>query len=355
MNAAPFVAFGVSIAFWPGLAGAATSPRWAIAALSLWAMEWYCLPFVALCFCVLSFDAAVHWAIVSAAFSWGIRLARTKTLGLGNAGCRSLSDGRSAFDRVILWTSWGVAVSGIAVIAQVLGWTGVDQAVAPAGLFVNKNLLGEAACLALIATLTFKPSGPKWAANINITLISTAIVLTQSRSVWCGTLMGLFLLSSSRLRYWGLVTLPFLALSVWWLGYLDGETLSQRFAFWYEAVPRLALFGNGSYDELFNFGRATQLHNDWLQLVYELGLFGLIPLAVVLAACWNSQAVPFVAALLIIGFFGFPLQMPATAWFAAFVIGHSLGVSDIKRRVVLFARSVCDEPPATIGIFENRS
>lgn len=124
---------------------------------------------------------------------------------------------------------------------------------------------------------------------------------------------------------------------------------------WSDAIEHLKIFGNGTYDALFTFGRASQLHNDWLQLIYELGLFGLIPLAAILAAGWNPQYIPFVAALLVVGSFGFPLQMPATAWFAAFVIGHSLGNGAIERRMVLRAGPSGDNHPTANGLFASRA
>ncbi len=102
---------------------------------------------------------------------------------------------------------------------------------------------------------------------------------------------------------------------------------------WRDAIDHLTWLGNGTYERMFTFGRAENLHNDWLQLIYEFGLIGLVPLIAILVAI-NAQSAPFIAALLIIGGFGFPLHMPATAWFAAFVIGHHLGRNNAGQRVL---------------------
>lgn len=93
------------------------------------------------------------------------------------------------------------------------------------------------------------------------------------------------------------------------------------------------MFGNGAYERQMNYGIETHLHNDWLQLIYELGIVGLIPMAVLLA-------VPsaFAAALVVIGCFGFPLHMPASAALSAFVVGHDIRNLAAERRGVLRTR-----------------
>lgn len=309
---APVVAFLVSVAFWPGLAGAATSPRWAIAAVSLWAMDWRCLPFVAVCFAVLDFDAAVHWAIVSAAFCWGLRH-------------EQISRG------VIAASCIGVAVSGGIGCLQLRGWTGIDQIAVPGGLFLNKNILGETAALAFIAAIGAR----LWPAAL---LTIPALVLSTSRASWLAVAVGLILGTHGLLRYSLLAAALATGLLLYWAGHSDSASLVQRLFMWGGAASDLRWFGNGSYEAIYPMFREPHLHNDWLQLVYELGIIGLVPVAVVLAAATRSEAVPFVAALVVIGSFGFPLQMPAAAWFAAFVIGHHLrGLSD-DRRILLRPR-----------------
>lgn len=329
LYAAPATAFAISIAFVPGISGAATSPRWAIATISLWWMDWQVLPFIAICFAVLDFDAAVHWAIISAAFCWGLKHDPD-------------TSGMATVKRTVKAFGMGIGVSSIATVLQSAGWSGIPQAIGPAGLFANKNILGEAACLALIASLIYR----QWLASV---MILPALLLTTTRAAWLGASIGLLFILPVRWRLSALAIAPFPVLLIWWLGYLNEATLLQRLALWQDAVQNLSWLGNGSYDYSTVTYRDPHLHNDWLQLVYELGVVGLIPLAAILAANRNPQAVPFVAALLVIGSFGFPLQMPATAWFAAFIIGHSLGYVLDERRMVLRARSGGDEPSTTTG------
>lgn len=335
--AAPATAFAISVAFVPGISGAATSPRWAIAALSLFFLDWRALPFVAVCFAVLDFDAAVHWAIVSAAFCWGLKY-DPDTSGME----------RATVKRTVQAFSMGIGISSIAAVLQSAGWSVIPQAIAPAGLFVNKNILGEAACLALIASLTYR----QWLASV---MVLPALLLTTTRAAWLGASIGLLFILPARWRLSVLAIMPFLVLLIWWLGYLNEATLLQRLSLWQDAVGNLSWLGNGSYDYSTVTYRDPHLHNDWLQLVYELGVVGLIPLAVILAASWNPQAIPFVAALLIIGSFGFPLQMPAAAWFAAFITGYSLGRLFDERRMVLRARPSFDKQSTTIGQLTSRA
>ena len=112
-----------------------------------------------------------------------------------------------------------------------------------------------------------------------------------------------------------------IGLSLWWLGFGNISSLIQRLDLWHDAILNLHWLGNGSYDYSTVQWREPNLHNDWLQLIYELGIVGLVPIAVL----FRSHAVPFIVSLVVVGSFGFPLHVPATAWFAAFIVGISMG------------------------------
>lgn len=337
---APSIAFLIAVAFVPGISGAATSPRWAIAAVSLWFLEWYCLPFVAFCFFAVDFDSAVHWAIVCAAFSWGLRYGRISGEADKHGGGRQTRSGknvenRHAFDvgkvkqatalyhaipRVIAAFCCGVAVSGAAAIFQSRGWAWIPQVVSPAGLFLNKNFMGETACLALIAALQYRLWFPAL-------ICLPALALSTSRASWLAALIALLCICSIRQLVVLLSLCLPVALAAWYMGFASDASLLQRFEIWHGALQNLHWFGSGAYDYSTVQNREPNLHNDWLQLIYEFGIIGLIPMAVILAAANNRGGLPFVVSLLVIGSFGFPLQMPATAWFSAFIVGHFVGLS----------------------------
>lgn len=308
----PTFAFLIAIAFWPGIAGAATSPRWAIASLSLWFMEWYCLPFVAVCFLVLDFDAACHWAILSTALCWGFKA----------------EEGQ--FRRAIIGFALGIGINSAVAIAQASGFNGIEQLVSPGGLFLNKNVMGEAACLAFIAALQFR----LWPFAL---LCVPAALLSDCRAAWLGTLLGLLLLASWRQRIALLSVSLFGALLLWHLNIdVSTSSLMQRFGLWKDAVAHLTWFGNGSYDYSTLIHREPNLHNDWLQFIYELGIVGLIPIALVVYAAGTATA--FVAALVAVASFGFPLHDPASAWLAVFVVGYALRLQHDESRNSVRAR-----------------
>lgn len=318
----PAVGFLVAVAFWPGIYGSATSPRWAIAAISLWFLDWYVLPFIAVCFAALEFDAACHWAIVSAAFFWGLN-------GSARQQVRRLHDHGLA---VVAGYAIGIACSGaLAFCQKTLGYEGIYQIAAPAGLFLNKNLMGEAACLALIAALCMR----KWSLAL---LALPALILSTSRASMLAVMVGLIVMTHGLLRYLLLSALLLLGLSAYSAGLLDSTTLVQRLYMWQQAIEQLTWLGNGSYHLVAPTWTETHLHNDWLQAAFELGLVGIAPLAVILAAGTSETYRPFISALFVIGCFGFPLQAPTTAWLGAFIVGTALRDVLAQRGVLLPAR-----------------
>jgi hypothetical protein len=273
-------------------------------------MEWYCLPFVAVCFFVLDFDPACHWAILSAALCWGFKA------------------GEDQFRRAVVGFTLGIAVNSALAIAQVYGFDWVVQIAAPGGLFLNKNVMGEAACLAFIAALQFR----LWPFAL---LCAPAILLSGSRAAWLGTLLGLLPLLSWRQRMALLSFSLLVALLLWHLGIdVSAASLMQRIGLWKDAIAHLTWLGNGSYDYSTVLHREPNLHNDWLQFIYELGIVGLIPIALVVYAAGTATA--FVAALVAVASFGFPLHDPASAWLAVFVVGYAL-----RRRYAESRSSLC--------------
>lgn len=296
--------FLLSTAFWPGIAGAATSPRWAVAALGLFYLRLAPALFAAWCFVKLDFDAAVHWAIVAAllSFGWGLE-------------ARQLEQLVKAF-------AVGVGVSSLLAVGQVLGWSPVDQIAPPAGLFLNKNVMGETACLTVVIACRLELW--RYAA-----LALPALALSGCRSAWVATTVAM--LWSARLR-WKLTAVACCAAFLAF--HPSTASLSQRLDLWSDALPGLSRWGTGSYYRDMPYGGETHLHNDWLQTAVELGgAVGLVPLVVVLG-------VPsaFAAAVVVLASLGFPLQMPATAALVAVVVGYDLRVRFADQRILLRAR-----------------
>lgn len=338
---APVLSFLIAVAFWPGIAGAATAPRWALAALSLYFLSPWCLPFVAWCFWKLDFDQAVHWAILCGALSWGARDDNDAFWRLDVGTGSSLRR-----DVVIQAFCLGIAVSSVLAIAQSLGYVGISQIVAPSGLFLNKNIMGEAAAVAFAASLLARrPERWSWlsAARYWWPALMTlpAIVLSGARAAQIAsfTAFWLWLPWRWRLLVGGsvLMLLPF----VWptMFGPHVG-TLMQRLLLWSNATQNLTWLGLGSYDFSTVQHREPHLHNDWLQSVYELGVVGAAPILVIVAVTVRGGVV-FSIPVVVIASFGFPLHMPATGWFIAYLCGAYLRCrTDDDRNL---ARIWCEE------------
>jgi hypothetical protein len=340
--AAGMISFLAASAFYPWILGAATSPRWAVLALSLVWLRAACVPFVAYCFWMLDFDQAVHWGIGCAVLCWGWR-----------------ADERTS-QTVVLAFLAGVALSAFVALLQVNGWRGVPQVQEPGGLFLNKNVMGEAAVLGLAAAAVAFRQWTRfgqivevrytWAALLSLPA-AVAVLLSGSRTVWTASLLLVIIVLSQREAYRslrmliGMVVVGAVVMAAWHGATLP-DTLLQRFMLWHGALRDLSLFGNGSYDFSTVQYREGYLHNDWLQFVYELGVVGLAPLAVVVLAGKDDAALPFMAALLIIGSFAFPLHMPATLWLCAFMLGYHLRRGIAAGRMVtlsgLAAPRLCD-------------
>lgn len=306
---APACAFVVAVAFWPWMMGSATSPRWAAMAPSLFFLDPLAWPFTLWSLWRVDFDQAVHWALLAAVWCWGWRSSETD------------------LRRVTIAFSIGIGLSGvIAVFQHYWGWTGVPQNAEPGGLFLNKNFMGEAACFAFAAVIGLRIW---WL--VPVTLLP--LVMSSSRTACGAALISLiFILPWRKLWPIGVLVCAWALWSQPWSGWhlFDDGPLAQRVALWQDALRHLSWLGNGSYDYSTVQNREPNLHNDWLQFVYENGIVGA---GVVVFILWCAvRGLPsFAVALCVVASFGFPLHDPATGWFAAFVLGAGVG-NELDRR-----------------------
>ncbi len=294
--ASVLVALLLPVAYVPGIEGAATSPRWALAALSAYFLSLPALLFAAWPLYFLdSPDAAYKWAIVAAAYCWGTRtddeaagkVARAFALGIGAEGCLAAAQ----------WLGFGLDS-----IPTLNGGF--------AGTFANKNYLGEAACASFVVGMRFSAA----AALASV----PALVLSGCRSAWLAALVAFGVNAGWRWTWLWLVAAAFVV----WRADSDllggGSSMALRFELWRDAAPvvvRGLPFGAGAPLE--------PLHNEFLQVWSELGVVAAAPLALFyLAACRDAAFGAGVAVLLS---FGFALHLPATAWLVAFVCGHLVG------------------------------
>lgn len=312
---APLTAFLVAVAFVPGWAGAATSPRWAVIAASAWFIPWFALPLLAIMFWKLGVDLGAHWALLCGALAWGWR-ADSETL-----------------NRVVLAFGIGLCFSlAVATAQYFFAWNGVVQLAIPGALFLNKNVFGETLALAVVAALA---SRYYWLA----VSLAPGLLLASSRTAIAGTVAGGIVLLSWRWRLTAVAALAFLGVTIWLTGLYDLESLRIRYGLWHDAFYQLSWFGNGPYDFSNINSREPNLHNDWLQRIYELGVVGVVPLAFLGAGCLSPyRHSSVVICCAVIACLSFPLAMPASGWFVAFVLGALLGRAHVERGAFLRSR-----------------
>lgn len=293
-------AFLISTLYLPYIWTGSSAGKWVIAAIAtacLCKWHWSVVAFIVyLWMGAGSYDAAAKWTIIALAFTGGYSL-RSILPVLCGFGC-------------------GIGVNSALAIAQTFGFDGLVQAVAPAGTYLNKNLLAEAACLIIVAAATYKIW---WVVAIS----TPSLVLPLGRAALVATVVGL--IASFASWRWRVCLLIAAAVLVPFVSLNSSTLVDERIAIWGEVLQQLTWFGHGigswsgaSIDTI-HF-RTEYMHNDWLQLVYELGLVSLFIFAIMLRTLGG-----FTLALFIIGFMAFPMHEPATAWFAATMLGYLCG------------------------------
>lgn len=323
--------FLVAVAYWPGIVASALAPRWAAMAV-----------LVALCLLLTRARpvALGGWGAVIVALI-GLTLAWTPDIyaGVGMyvhvlilASVFVL--GATAKDLTPVWIGYAVGIIPSAVIAleqRFIELAYFDQvSAAPTGLFVNPNIMGEAAAIALIAMVAQR----KWFLAIAPFI---CVWLAHSRGVYGGLAIALaFWLMASRPKIAGMIFWSTIAAGISWLWYADGH----RFDYWTGALQGLTLFGNGLESYVSAFPAQEHAHQEILQLVYELGIFATPIFALGLYALGGAHGIELsiFACILAIGFLSFPLHMPATAFAAALAAGYLVSGRVRLRHRLLYGR-----------------
>lgn len=343
---ARFAFFALPLLFYPGFTESSNTPKWIalglILPLVLWRAEipWtpankWLLAFLGVVavtslWAVSWLDAAYlgwHLALVVAAFFVGT----------------TLKDLRGT----LIAMAWGVAVSAPIAFAQ---WYAPDlltgiipQAVMPAGLFMNKNILAEASFLALAVCVVTRHWYPA-----PLLLLGWLLPFSKGALIALVVPLLVYLWRRSRLAAITVTLIGALAVGgVVKTEWFDtaGETATAARGQLILNSARLALdhpFGVGpggfwqTYPLYFNavaptnpqvysaLHRPKHPHNDALMVLAEYGVLGFLCLFMV---CWhvlrseNDYRYIF-AAFLGLGLFAYPLFLPLSAFIGAVVAGH---------------------------------
>ena len=338
----PLVAFLVATLFWPFVAAASTTPRWAMLSIAVPllfhmkhlrnTLDYQCLP---LGLFLLWCGASLLWSPDGLSTFW-------EFLVLGAIVTIGCDLDEKDYRKVVLWFSIGVAISGLLAVPQTFGWTGIEQAEPPAGLFMNKNFLAEAGLLALVGSLAcgFWPLLPP---------LMAAVALPASLGAYLVSLGVALAWFWPRSKYLAAVTL----LAVGIMGMetyqrLDMTAFENRAAVYLNSLAMVADKpwgqGIGGYWAAYPFyhdavietpegvyamqRRLKTAHNDFLTIAAETGLPGLLLIGWFLVRVLRSEgkrgAKWVLWTFLGLGLFNFPLFNPATAFLAAVTCGHLL-------------------------------
>jgi hypothetical protein len=220
----------------------------------------------------------------------------------------------------------GLWVSSAIAIFQALGYQPVlTYADHPSGLFYNSTLLGASACLVILALVSQR----QW---FYIPGVLPALVLAQSRGAFLVLTLAL-LTRWLRVRYI-LCAMALAALVlVLTLNGLETDSDLVRLTVWGATLRELNLFGHG-IGSFVTFLIATPsrmlypgtVHNDYIQLWFELGIASLaiVALYALALSCRTSDHWTIFFAFFLFGFFYFPLWTPVPSFMACMVAGAML-------------------------------
>lgn len=233
----------------------------------------------------------------------------------------------------------GLCVNAPIALLQAFGVSWIDrvveQVMPPAGLFANKNMLGEAAALALAGCLAGRLPWPFW--------IGPAICLglAQCWGGFAGVTVAVLVAVAQRSRLAAVVMALGIVLAAHTVLLVKPDrahTVVVRGWIAMDAIENLRWFGHGvgqywvttperaPRQESLNT-RHWHAHNDGLEMVYEFGLgavFYFLMLGLCLAAPSPRERIV-LCAFLAVGLFGFPLYTATTALVGAVVAGSLAG------------------------------
>lgn len=186
------------------------------------------------------------------------------------------------------------------------------------GLFYNPIAQGGFLGLAIVASAIVHRWEP-------VTVMILGLALNSNRGGWVIAAVGLL---ATRVRQ-PLVILAVVLAGAAFLTYHLSQSDAWRLAIWYAAWQHLTLLGNGwgSFENIWLIHdglwyHPEYAHNDYLQLVFELGVFAAIPFALIGWALFQAhdEAWPLLVAYCLLSAFTMPLHIPACAAIGALAL-----------------------------------
>lgn len=351
--------FLLTAAYWPGIAGAATTPRWALLAVAL--------PIVLLFkredSCAASQDHAgiradcglsrsssftlIHlfgalfltWSAISLIWTPNWLDGANELIKLVILVQAFVFGSRlESLRPILIGMALGLILSSIMVLIQ-LGWPDIVlHTTTHSGLFINSGSLGEIAALVLIGLVYLNISGPRFYPILTIGILP-CVILPQSRGSWLALIAAFTFWLWSKSKLSALVLMALAAISFTYSLHINFHISSviQRWGMWTDAMAGMTWLGHGigstwtAYAPLSNTldifkERPDHLHNDWLEVGFEGGIVGVIALCglaySVLRARNSGISLCVLVGFAAEAFVGFPFHVPCTAFLAALCLGH---------------------------------
>lgn len=340
--------FALMAAFWPGIAGAATTPRWIVAGLLGFA--WFAMPRSPWTMSAAIGLALLGWLLASLSWSAGALDGVDTTLKLGLAVIAfavglHVADLRPLF----VGAAVGLAISSAVAVAQAFGWHGIPSIDdAPAGLFANRGRLGSAAALVIVGLIALRV----WSLPL-IAAVLPGLVLANNRAALLGAGIGFCFIAAPRpVRMIRLAYLAAFAVGLLALRGID-TSASERLWIWRDTLSGLTFWGHGlgSFRELYPtyldaFAQSWALtraptrpehpHNELLWLLFEGGIPAILLAGAFGFALWRASSHELravLACLFVLGQFAMPLHDPATLIMGAVVAGFLAGSGALSARL----------------------
>jgi O-antigen ligase len=266
--------------------------------------------------------------------------------------CFCLGSQNHSLRPLFIGAGLGMACSAAVAVLQLAGWIHWPTINVPSGLFLNKNFMAEAAALVLIWLIVERVW---WLAA----LVAPALALADARGALLALGVGLALQSWRRPSWlMGGLLVAEMVLFGYGMATHSAATTVERLDIWQESVDNLGFFGTGigSYGfmphQLHADGFSMHAHNDYLELVYELGLIGLGLWVLFMRELWGPlNSVRLVLIVFAVeACFAFPSHLPATMALAALAAGYAVRDGVVVRRVATHRRNFGNPGVAGAGL-----
>lgn len=332
------MAFALTVLVWPPFYSAATAPRWALLAIVVPALlmirprehRWGAVAVLAI--------AAVSLLWTSNVFN-GLDILFKFSLLAGVFALVRTEDS----PKVLAGMGWGLAFNALVLGFQMFG---------SGSTFINPNFLAEAAAPVLVGLLCLRQ-------YLLACAPAACLALTGARGPLLAVSAAAFAWLWGRSRAAAVLLLLAIAAAVLAMlatGYRL-ESVAIRIAVWRDALGALTFFGHGLGSVYTDFPGTNHLHNDALELIYELGIGSIAFFAVIVIAFQAKMHTERLVLLTILveGCFGFPLHLPTTGFLLAVMAGVLCHARDALRDHVDIRRDPVRTGSAAFGAVRRRA